>query len=159
MSVCVNSPFASIMESELAHLDRLEVTNSHYLNATRNAYRHPQSCGLPAVTRSTPLHSRTLCPWDYVQDYDEQRFPPVLTVARCKCKNCFDNYHKCKPVLYSIHILRRECIDSSIRWVRRTQLISVACTCSRPSLVHVSKKRKRNSMEELFRLFHNKGTS
>ncbi|KAL4223061.1 hypothetical protein ACF0H5_016537 [Mactra antiquata] len=137
------------MESELAYLDRLEITKSHYMNATRNAYSYPQSCESSSVSLNTPLHRRTLCPWDYVQDYDEHRFPPVLTVARCKCRNCLDEYHKCKPVLYSIHVLRRECIDNTIRWIRRTQLISVACTCSRPSLVHVKRKKKWKGLADV----------
>ena len=111
------------------------------MNATMNAYSNPLSCDRSEpITYHTPLHSRTLCPWEYVLDTDPNRFPPVLTMAKCKCVRCFDNY-TCKPVLYSINVLHKQCINGSNKWVRRTQLISVACTCSRPAFTQVKKKR------------------
>jgi hypothetical protein len=142
ISTCINSPLTSILEHKLAQLDRVELTVNQYVNATINAYSNPLSCDRSApITHNTPLHSRTLCPWEFVNDIDPNRFPPVLTMAKCTCARCFDNY-ACKPVFYSIHVLQKHCVNGSNKWVRRRQLISVACTCSRPSYTHVDKKNR-----------------
>ncbi|KAH3890730.1 hypothetical protein DPMN_014818 [Dreissena polymorpha] len=89
----------------------------------------------------TPLHSKTLCPWEYVHNTDLERFPPVLTIARCKCRKCMNSDHyRCMPVFYAIDVLKKQCIDGAIRWIRKSELISVACTCARPT-VHETRRR------------------
>lgn len=147
VSICLNSQWTSMLDHELAQMDQLEITHNQYLNATRNAYSNNLSCERVQVTYSTPLQNRTLCPWEFVEDIDVNRFPPVLTMAKCTCARCFDNY-TCKPVLYSIHVLQKQCIDGVNKWVRRPQLISVACTCSRPVMMQVKKKR----LSDLFKI-------
>lgn len=146
VGACVNSPFTSLYEHDLTHQGRFEITRQDYLNATRAAYLPDQSCTRIPVTSYTPLHMRTLCPWEYVYDTDMDRFPPVLTVAKCKCSTCFDSY-RCKPVFYNVHVLKKQCTNGVIRWMRKTQLISVACTCVRPTVHEVSKR-----LSKLFRI-------
>jgi len=146
VDACVNSPFTSLIDNEISHPERYDISRMQYLNATREAYLRDQSCDRIPITSYTPLHMRTLCPWEYVYDTDMDRFPPVLITAKCKCATCLDNY-RCKPVFYTVHVLKKQCTDGVIRWARKTQLISVACTCVQPTVHEVSKR-----LSKLFRI-------
>ena len=44
-------------------------------------------------------------------------------------------------MFYAIDVLKKQCIDGEIKWVKKQQLISVACTCTRPT-VHEAKKKR-----------------
>ena len=139
---CSSSPsFVTALEHELSHLERVHVTHDEYLNATRNAYSHTQ-CVQTAVEDHTPLSERTLCPWEYVHNVDMDRFPPILTTAKCKCEKCLNaqNY-RCMPIFYAIDVLKKSCFGDSFRWIRKTELIAVACACTRPSVRHAQHKR------------------
>ncbi|NXO93152.1 IL17C protein, partial [Certhia brachydactyla] len=68
-------------------LERIEATGA------RRFQRHrPHSC--PALSLRTGLrsepHERSISPWRYRIDEDENRYPPKLAFAECLCSGCVD---------------------------------------------------------------------
>ena len=143
-SVCINSQYTSMFDSELDRLEWLELSEHEIRNVTQKAFASKESCDKDFMDNSNPRGYRSLCPWEYVRDFDEGRFPPVLYVAKCTCRSClqYSNY-QCKPVLYSIPVLKKQCRNGIVEWMRKTHLISVACTCVRPELRIIRKRLSR----------------
>ncbi|NWS84144.1 IL17C protein, partial [Toxostoma redivivum] len=69
------------------HLEQLEASRA------RRLWRHrPHSCSalsLRSGLRSEP-HERSISPWRYRIDEDENRYPPKLAFAECLCSGCVD---------------------------------------------------------------------
>ncbi|NXU00986.1 IL17C protein, partial [Buphagus erythrorhynchus] len=69
------------------HLEQLEA------GGARRPWRHrPHSCSalsLRSALRSEP-HERSISPWRYRIDEDENRYPRKLAFAECLCSGCVD---------------------------------------------------------------------
>ena len=138
-SHCVNSPYTSLIDSEIQQLRFFDVTHYDYVNATLSAFVDGSMCYAIPVTQHTLFNYRSMCPWKYVPDIDHNRFPVRLNMAKCMCTTCAHNY-QCKPVLYTIPVLKKQCENGVNHWVQKMQLISVSCYCSRPPMQRVSKR-------------------
>ncbi|KAH3886010.1 hypothetical protein DPMN_010011 [Dreissena polymorpha] len=130
---CTSSPALTLLEQELANLPKHLPSILDYVNASVHAFYEQPACDPFPSSSAAPFFLRALCPWDYEMNTDLNRFPPVLTVAKCKCRTCLNSEeYKCSPVLYSVQVLKQECNHGIKRWIRKTELIPVACTCIQP---------------------------
>lgn len=136
---CVNSPYTTLIDSEIQHLRWLDLTHHDYVNATLSAFIESSVCQPIYVTQHTLYNYRSMCPWKYVPDIDHNRFPVRLNMAKCMCSSCAHNF-ECKPVLYTIPVLIKQCENGINHWVQKMQLISVSCYCARPPMRQVSKR-------------------
>ena len=84
------------------------------------------------------LSNTALCAWDYVCDYEADRYPHYLFKARCKSAQCNitcspDKKHTmCQS--HGIHVtvlVKRECN----KWVWDQVLIPLACTCTNEAVM------------------------
>ena len=81
--------------------------------------------------------STALCAWDYVCDYEADRYPHYLFKARCKTSKCnvacsHDKHHMCQS--HGIHVTileKRQCKE----WVWGQDLLPLACTCTTEDIV------------------------
>ena len=81
--------------------------------------------------------STALCAWDYVCDYEADRYPHYLFKARCRTSKCNiacskDKHHMCQS--HGIHVTileRRQCKE----WVWGQDLLPLACTCTSEEIV------------------------
>ena len=81
--------------------------------------------------------STALCAWDYVCNYEENRYPHYLFKARCRTSKCNvacsqDKHHMCQA--HGIHVTileRRQCRE----WVWGQDLLTLACTCTSEEIV------------------------
>ena len=144
-SHCVNSPYTRLIDSEIQQLRWIDLTHHDYINATLSAFIESSMCRPIQVTEHTLYNYRSMCPWKYVPDIDHDRFPVRLNMAKCMCSTCAHNF-ECKPVLYTIPVLKKQCEDGVNHWVQKMQLISVSCYCARPPIRRV---RKRLSLLKL----------
>lgn len=88
------------------------------------------------------LNERSLCPWDLVEDVNENRYPQVLHFARCRCTTCLDGMqnYECKPVSYRIPLLEKRCVNGVFQYVKAHLDLPVGCTCTKPRVIQVSKR-------------------
>ncbi|XP_072045901.1 interleukin 17-like protein [Amphiura filiformis] len=118
--------------------------------------QQPHNSGNPRYRNSTcpthlldtshhlSLNRMNICPWVYITDTDDDRYPRDLSVAQCYCPNCIKTDNTgfditsdsvCRPVFHKVHVLRK-CADTCVNGVCKYQpdyeLIPVACTCVRP---------------------------
>ena len=93
---------------------------------------------LQEIDRETSLFSNTaLCAWDYVCDYEADRYPHYLFKARCKTSKCNvtcsqDKHHICQS--HGIHVTvleKRQCKE----WVWGQDLLPLACTCTSEAIM------------------------
>ena len=140
-SHCVNAQYTSLIDSEIRHLRMMDVTHHDYINATLSAFVESSMCNPIPVAHHTLFNYRSMCPWKYVSDIDHNRFPVRLNMAKCMCSNCAHNF-ECKPVLYTIPVLKKQCENGYYHWVQKMQLISVSCYCARPPMLHVDKRQR-----------------
>lgn len=96
-------------------------------------------CEVPAGRPPVFLNHRSLCSWDIVRDVDENRYPPTLNVARCRCRVCLDRY-VCEPVLYRMPVLQKRCVGDVLEYIKSYTVVSVGCTCARPKVRIVHKR-------------------
>ncbi|KAK3084237.1 hypothetical protein FSP39_010469 [Pinctada imbricata] len=87
------------------------------------------------------LNERSLCPWDLVQDVNNNRYPHVLNFARCRCSRCLGEYgiFHCKPLTYRIPVLEKVCIAGEYEYIKTYLDVPVGCICARPNVVRMKK--------------------
>ncbi|OCT58600.1 interleukin-17C [Xenopus laevis] len=91
---------------------------------------------------SDPLSHRSISPWSYRIDYDENRYPQKLAFAQCLCKGCInvdtgkdDSSLNSVSVEQTMLVLRKKkCPSSSTSYMFELEYIKVpvACTCVIP---------------------------
>lgn len=133
---CVNPPNTRLLDNQMRRLQWH--FHSHYdsINVSLENFVDDALCHQTSITDDTLYNYRAMCPWTYVSDTDENRYPMRLNVAKCGCSTCADNF-QCKPVVYSIPILKKECRNGVNRWLQKMQYIPVACYCSNPPFRNV----------------------
>ncbi|XP_060554478.1 interleukin-17C-like isoform X2 [Ruditapes philippinarum] len=82
------------------------------------------------ITDSERNHGE-MCPWNYVIDFDENRYPKRLAKAVCQCEHCHRG--SCRPIHSYIPILRKECDLYSGQYVfnKYIEEVPVGCRCIR----------------------------
>ncbi|KAE8608857.1 hypothetical protein XENTR_v10011634 [Xenopus tropicalis] len=105
--------------------------------------------GCPNLKASTPsgngrsdLGQRSISPWSYRIDFDENRYPQKLAFAQCLCKGCInaetgkdDASLNSVSVEQTMLVLRKtRCSENSSRYMFELDYIKVpvACTCVIP---------------------------
>lgn len=87
---------------------------------------------------TTDISKRSMCPWQDIINYREDRFPHYYVEAKCNCKTCnrlgdvqLPNSYGCLPVLRPTPVLvRGDCMpDGYYRWKPSIENVNVACTC------------------------------
>ncbi|XP_041418326.1 interleukin-17A-like [Xenopus laevis] len=87
------------------------------------------------------MSNRSLSPWDYINDEDNNRYPSIIYEAKCRHAGCLDSQGNMDPRVNSIPIsqeilvLRREMIGCTPSFRLEKKMITVGCTCVRP-IVH-----------------------
>ena len=84
---------------------------------------------------------RATCPWYYVINHDENRFPADIAEARCRCERCVhgQSVNQCERVYYNHRVLRRIGETEGVyRWVPTWEKISTGCTCAVPITIPAS---------------------
>ncbi|XP_026542077.1 interleukin-17C [Notechis scutatus] len=95
--------------------------------------------------QSDEVHKRSISPWTYYIDEDENRFPRQLAFARCSCKGCIDTkYGRETTNLNSVEVKQRTMVfrrkacppnDSGVErffFEKEYVEVPVACTCAVP---------------------------
>ncbi|KAL4657091.1 interleukin-17C-like [Arapaima gigas] len=104
-------------------------------------YGGGQSCSGFQLQASSAHHSnRSVSPWRYRIDRDEDRYPSVMAVAECLCEGCIingveDTTYNSVPVTQVKKVLRRlRCSTDPDRYYLKTAFVevAVACTCVIP---------------------------
>lgn len=129
-------------ERQLQHL-HFEARGIEVLNNTFSQPIDNSRCLNPYLDASPVfLNERSLCPWDLVEDVNENRYPQVLHFARCRCSSCLDGMgnYECKPVSYRIPLLEKRCVDGVFQYVKTYLDLPVGCTCTKPRVIQVSKR-------------------
>uniref|UniRef100_A0A8C5PPC6 Interleukin 17C n=1 Tax=Leptobrachium leishanense TaxID=445787 RepID=A0A8C5PPC6_9ANUR len=117
----------------------------------RKRRKRDQSQGCPinqySKGESDSVNNRSISPWIYEIDYDENRFPQKLAVARCLCEGCIraqsigvSEYRGLVslPIEQSMLVLRRKPCTQVHTYTFEPEYIKirVACTCARPLYRH-----------------------
>jgi len=79
---------------------------------------------------------RSTCPWYYVINHDENRFPADIAEARCRCERCIGGHtvNQCERVFYHQRVLKRKGEkDGMYRWEPAWEKIATGCTCAVPA--------------------------
>lgn len=92
----------------------------------------------PNIRLNNPT-SRSLCPWYYQTDYQEDRFPAIISKAKCRCKHCLnpttsmiDRDLSCRPIKYRMPILKLAgCVEGLLKYNMTSVEVPVACACMR----------------------------
>ncbi|KAM4040943.1 interleukin-17A-like [Anomaloglossus baeobatrachus] len=88
------------------------------------------------------IRQRSLSPWRYRQDKDENRHPTIINEAVCDHDWCLDSdgnkdlSKNSVPITYNMLVLRREVANCQKNFRLELQLVTVGCTCSKP-IIHV----------------------
>uniref|UniRef100_K7FL34 Interleukin 17F n=2 Tax=Pelodiscus sinensis TaxID=13735 RepID=K7FL34_PELSI len=87
------------------------------------------------------ISNRSVSPWDYSIDNDPNRFPQVISQAKCRHYSCVDSAGQedysmnSIPIQHEILVLRREQRACQPTYRLEKQVITVGCTCARP-IIH-----------------------
>ncbi|KAM3828600.1 interleukin-17C [Vipera latastei] len=123
-----------------------------FLENEQNSHPHPRrhhSHGCPNLKlqdmQSGEVHKRSISPWTYHIDEDENRFPRQLAFARCSCKGCIDaktgretTSLNSVEVFQRTMVFRRKACPHNGGSVERFSFekdyidVPVACTCAIP---------------------------
>ena len=111
---------------------------TNLLTATGEEYYRALEQSCPTQPSSGPdVEGRSLCPWYYIYNVDEDRFPETLTEARCRCDECLDNAMvPCERINYNLLVLRKNttvCDGDYYTYDVGYQSIGVGCTCAVPA--------------------------
>lgn len=137
---CRNTVSADEFEQQLRHLQIHWPDNPRRENISMTATSTSNGrCEVPTDISPVFLNYRSLCSWDLVRDVDENRYPPTLNVARCRCRVCLDRY-VCEPVFYRIPVLQKRCVGDVLEYIKSYTVVSVGCTCARPKIRTVQKR-------------------
>ncbi|NWX49338.1 IL17F protein, partial [Steatornis caripensis] len=90
------------------------------------------------------VRNRSLAPWDYRLDEDPNRFPRVITDAKCRLSGCVnplgqeDHSLNSVPIQQEILVLRREQRGCLPTYRLEKKVITVGCTCVTPVIHYQS---------------------
>ena len=85
-----------------------------------------------AAKQSIHVHDTSLCPWNWYLNIDNNRYPPKMRFAQCKCNECRGYGGVCEPTWYYVHVLRFNgtCINGKRLYESDIEPVPVACTCN-----------------------------
>lgn len=128
-------------ERQLHHLHYLP-NDVHFLNHSRPNNVDDSRCNSVPNISPVFLNERSVCPWDMVEDINENRYPQVLNFAKCRCSKCLSQFgnFECRPVSYRIPVFEKRCIGNKLEYIKTYTDVPVGCTCSRPRVVTVTKR-------------------
>ncbi|XP_063775549.1 interleukin-17A-like isoform X2 [Pseudophryne corroboree] len=123
----------------------LEVSESMQCHFSRNM-KFPQnvsvSLNISGISNNygmeDRIHLRSLSPWNYRMDKDENRFPAVIAEAVCRHSSCLDAEGvedpklSSVPIMQELLVIRRETRGCQQTFRLHRQWVSVGCTCIRP---------------------------
>ena len=121
-------------------------------------YRHIDKVPYPIACSPYHAHSseRSVCPWKFQKNIDQNRIPREITEAVCRVRNtevCGQSTasrhvirngcekHECREVKYYITVLRRISPDSN-HYVEILEPVSAGCTCMCSELKPVPPARR-----------------
>ncbi|XP_071092833.1 interleukin-17C-like [Haliotis cracherodii] len=81
---------------------------------------------------SDEINLQSLCPWEYYENHDENRYPHNIIYANCTCAYCLGNNYLCRPVYHSIPVIKQICRNGVFDFHWDNEHIPVGCTCSHP---------------------------
>ncbi|XP_013882747.1 interleukin 17a/f3 [Austrofundulus limnaeus] len=96
------------------------------------------------------LADMSLSPWTYINSINASRFPKRISQAKCQTSGCVnlrgreeDLTLEAKPIKYQVLVLHRVPRQTSLKnggkkaydYVLGTEVVTVGCTCVRPSVV------------------------
>ncbi|XP_070617925.1 interleukin-17C [Erythrolamprus reginae] len=136
--------------SVLQHQDCVKLVP--FLEIEHSSRPHQQrhhSPGCPDLTiqsmRSGELNNRSISPWTYYIDVDENRYPRQLAFAKCNCKGCIDSWTgrettslNSVEVTQKILVFRRKACPQDDGGVEKFYFeknyidLPIACTCAVP---------------------------
>ncbi|XP_053550938.1 interleukin-17C [Bombina bombina] len=112
----------------------------------RRRRREPEK-GCPNLRTSeasgtAPLHERSISPWSYRINYDENRYPQKLAYATCLCNGCLDsrsgkeiNSVNSVEIYQTMMVLRRKPCPTNHKtftYELEYEKVPVGCTCALP---------------------------
>ncbi|XP_072051778.1 interleukin-17C-like [Amphiura filiformis] len=80
----------------------------------------------------TELNDVASCPWDFTDDYDEDRIPAVIKKARCLCENCNGRFDMgCKEIKQPIKVFKKDICTKGYQMYRMETInVPVGCACA-----------------------------
>uniref|UniRef100_A0A914DZS7 Uncharacterized protein n=1 Tax=Acrobeloides nanus TaxID=290746 RepID=A0A914DZS7_9BILA len=77
-----------------------------------------------------PLHEKSLCPFEYVLNYNPRRIPAALTEVKCSCqkpsaKLIRGHAMECQPFKYDVRVLMFN--DECSSFTEHVETITFAC--------------------------------
>ncbi|PIK36075.1 putative interleukin-17D-like [Apostichopus japonicus] len=103
-----------------------------------------RSCreGIPPRKYLVDPMSNSMCPWYYENEYEADRFPAVISKARCRCVSCLnpitsrlDRHLTCRPIKYRMNVLKLSgCVEGLLKYNVTTIDVPVACACMRNTI-------------------------
>ncbi|GLD55727.1 interleukin-17C-like protein [Lates japonicus] len=99
------------------------------------------TCQQTAKEIRQEVNMRSLSPWKYSLDRDDDRFPREIAVAKCLCEGCIINQkedmsYNSKEVFAQVMVMKKaQCKEDPKKYVVNKEFIKipVACTCVVPS--------------------------
>ncbi|XP_034027453.1 interleukin-17F-like [Thalassophryne amazonica] len=85
-----------------------------------------RNCRRVHVSLVNDLQKTSVAPWDEKLDHDENRFPQIIKIA--KCRNCTLPDMIAKPIYIEYYVQKKTHQDE---WYRAPYLMPVGCTCVR----------------------------
>ncbi|XP_039267381.1 uncharacterized protein LOC120342569 [Styela clava] len=144
--IAENPIIVSMKEKVRGHLKQLPWTTQ--ITKSDIPLEGQQGLKCPDYSHQTPYvqpHDRSLSPWKMMPDFDVQRYPQWIPVARCMCKGCIDQRSGkenkafvSKEIKVKVRFLRmnsthssfRQCTDSTC--YASDEDIAVGCHCAIP---------------------------
>ncbi|XP_053457898.1 interleukin-17F [Nycticebus coucang] len=99
--------------------------------------------GNPVMIRAQNLQNRSLSPWDYTVDWDPNRYPFVISQAKCRYLGCVDALGRedmsmnSVPIQQETLVLRRKIQGCNVYFQLEKVVVTVGCTCVTPRVRHV----------------------
>ncbi|XP_073460014.1 interleukin-17C [Aquarana catesbeiana] len=123
-----------------------QLENLEMSERSKRRKRNPQvSCPnfeVIANSNITDISKRSISPWTYRIDVDENRFPQKLAFAKCLCNHCISTYTGKETsalnsvlITQSMLVLRKQtCPEDKSKYTFRIEYLNVpvACTCVVP---------------------------
>ncbi|XP_071481579.1 interleukin 17-like protein [Diadema antillarum] len=135
-------PKAAAFAVQSFNLSTSDMGLAHTSSCPFDGVSSPQNCPVGAKPNAgSPeiVNQDGSCPWTYVECFDADRIPMVITMAQCQCSACLDPYThqvdpnlRCQPVMYNMKVLQKtQCVDGHFRYEQRTLQVPVSCACMR----------------------------
>ncbi|KAM3870058.1 interleukin-17C [Diretmus argenteus] len=98
-------------------------------------------CPVELYQQSVDIKSRSLSPWRYISNTEEDRFPPTIAEAECLCEGCIMTMkdapreesfaYNSVPITQHRVVLRRKLCEDKKRYrlVPENINVAVGCTC------------------------------